>query len=425
MRIMDDRIVVTGLGLVTSLGLDRETSWRAIQRGETRSQRVVGMPYFPDGELLAARVDLEPPEPGMLKVIPMTERAAAEALDDARVRWTDIDATRFGCSISAHMGDTRALWHALGDAAALPAGSVRWTDQWFPNTACAHVANRFGLTGPRMAHSTACASSLVSVLVGARMIRDGQCDAVLAGGGDSLNPLFCAGFRQLGVLAQSDDPATACRPFDRNRCGFILGEGAALLVLERERHALARGARIYAEFLGGHMLAEAHHVTGLDAESDALCELIRITLRKAGLDPTDVGYINAHGTATEQNDRVEMRAIRSAFGSHCQDLCVSSTKSMLGHLVNGSGAVELAVTLLAMRDGFAPPTINVRSPDPECSFDCLPIHGRKNRFQQALKLSVAFGGHLVAAAMRRWNRSDSGFAYPGDGGTVERAARAA
>ncbi len=409
---MDEPIVVTGIGLVTSLGMDRESSWRAIQRGETRSRRVTGLPYIPDGELLAAQVDIEPEVPDTLKVLSMGLRAAGEALDDARVHWTNVDATRFGCSIGGHMGDTRSVCAALGDDGALADGSFPWIEQWLPNSACVHIARRYGLLGPRMSHSTACASSLISILVGARLIRDGQCDAVLTGGGEGLHSLFAAGFRQLGVLADAEDPATACRPFDRNRCGFVLGEGSAMLVLERKQHALARGARIYAEIAGGHLLSEAHHVTGLDAESEALCELIKLTLRKSALAPADVGYINAHGTATEQNDRVEMRAIRRAFGPHCQDLCVSGSKSMLGHLINGAGAVELAVTLLAMRDGFAPPTINVRHPDPECAFDCLPVTGRTNRFQHALKLSVAFGGHLAAIALRRWNDVQTGFSYP-------------
>ena len=191
-----------------------------------------------------------------------------------------------------------------------------------------------------------------------------------------------------------------------------MGEGAGVLVVERLGHALRRGAKIYAEVAAGRMLAEAHHVTGLDAESDALTHLMQITLQSAELEPGDIGYINAHGTGTVQNDLAEMRAIRSVFGAQASDACVSATKSLVGHCINASGTVELGVTALAMRDGFAPPTAHHRDPDPECTFDCVPLVGRTNRFQHALKLSVAFGGHLVAVALSRWNDAATGFAYP-------------
>jgi 3-oxoacyl-(acyl-carrier-protein) synthase len=183
-------------------------------------------------------------------------------------------------------------------------------------------------------------------------------------------------------------------------------------VLEKESHAAARNARIYAEIVSGHILAEAHHVTGLDADSAALQRLLSETLRKGNLTPGDIGYINAHGTGTEQNDLLEMRAIRQVFGEYCRELPVSSTKSMLGHMINAAGAVELAITLLALRDGMAPPTINVVAPDPECPFDCVPHTAKPHRFEHAMKISVAFGGHLAAIAVRRWNDASSGFAYP-------------
>jgi 3-oxoacyl-(acyl-carrier-protein) synthase len=177
---------------------------------------------------------------------------------------------------------------------------------------------------------------------------------------------------------------------------------------------LARGARIYAEIAACKAFAEAHHVTGLDAESEALTHLITSTVQAAGLSPRDIGYINAHGTGTHQNDLVEMRGIRQALGPAADDVCVSSTKAMLGHMVKAAGGFELAITALAMRDGFAPPTLNLTDPDPELTFDCLPLVGRTNRFQHALKISVAFGGHLVAVALNRWNHSASGFAYPSE-----------
>jgi 3-oxoacyl-(acyl-carrier-protein) synthase len=274
------------------------------------------------------------------------------------------------------------------------------------------LAQEYGLLGPRVTHSTACASGLIDVMAAARFIRDGQCDIALAGSGEGIVPLFAAGFRKMRVLAYDEVPDRAARPFDRDRKGFVLGEGAAMFVLERLGHALGRRARIYAEIRAGKSFGEAHHVTGMDQDCDALAHLITQTLRAADLAPADVGYINAHGTGTKQNDVAETRGIRRALGAAASDVCVSSLKSMIGHLINASGSVELALTALAMRDGFAPPTVNLDNPDPECDLDCVPWVGRSNRFQHALKLSVAFGGHLVAVALSRWNNADSGFAYP-------------
>ena len=370
----------------------------------------------PAGLVLGAEVDLAGLPPGRMKVFPLSQIAAAEALDDAQVEVGSAGADRFGCFINAHMGDTRYVEDHLGRLPADYSVGVPWCDQFLPNTACVELANRFGLYGPRLSYSTACASSLIAVLSAVRAIRDGQCDVALAGGADAIDPLFAAGFRQMRVLAEDDDPKRACQPFDRNRHGFVLGEGAGMLIVERFSHAAERGVKIYAEIKACTALAEAHHVTGLDADSEALARLIQQTLKKANLRPEDVGYINAHGTGTEQNDLVEMRGIRRALGRAADEVCVSSLKSMLGHMINAAGGVELALTVMAMRDGFAPPTLNLTDPDPELTFDCLPLVGRRNRFQHALKLSVAFGGHLVAIALSRWNDAASGYGYPAEFG---------
>jgi 3-oxoacyl-(acyl-carrier-protein) synthase len=372
-------------------------------------RRLTGLPGIPDGELIGATVDLDPDIPRRLKIHSLCDRAGDEAVRDAAIDWDAIDRDRFGCAICAHMGDTGYLEQQY-----LPCDVPRvpWWQQWLPNSTCARMASRYDLRGPRTSHSTACASSLISFMSAVRSIRDGHCDIALTGGGDAIHPLFAAGFRQMRVLAWDEQPERACRPFDRNRCGFVMGEGAAVMVVERLSHALRRGARIYAEVKACQALAEAHHVTGLDADSETLSRLIDITLRRAGMRPADIGYINAHGTGTEQNDLVEMRAIRRMFGDCPNGLAVSSTKSILGHLINAAGGMELAITVLALRDGFAPPTLNLTDPDPECTFDCLPLVGRRSSFQAALKLSVAFGGHLVAVALQRWNDAATGYAYP-------------
>jgi 3-oxoacyl-(acyl-carrier-protein) synthase len=382
-----------------------------VQQGKSGARSLTGLEGIPDGTLIGAPVEIVVPTPGQLKIVPMVMQAAEEAIADARVDLDAVDPHRFGCSVSAHVGDTSCIGLALGlrlfDPDATP-----WWEQWMPNTACNLVANHFGLKGPRLVHSTACASGLVEVLMAVRSLRRGECDMALAGSGEVIQPAFAAGFDRMKVLAHHEDPTQACRPYDANRKGFVMGEGSAMFVLERLSHALDRGAKVYAQVTGGKMLAEAFHVTGLDEESETLARLITLTLREARLAPDEVTYINSHGTGTQQNDVGETRGIRRAFGHAADSVCISSVKSMLGHLVNASGSVELGITALALRDGFTPPTINLTDPDPDCNLDCIPLVGRRRRFDHAMKLSVAFGGHLVAMTLRRWNDAATGFAYP-------------
>ena len=409
----ENRVVITGIGVITSIGRGREAVWQAIQRGDCGVRRLTGVPGIPDGMLLGAAVDVDGEFPGQLKNIPLCRQTAAEALTDARLHLAQVDRERFGCSIGAHMGDTDYVVERLGlERSHMVPGKQPWWQQWFPNTSCAMVAGDYDLRGPRLSNSTACASGTIAILKAIRAIHDGQCDIALAGSSEAIHPLFAAGFYNMGVLAEHDEPAQACRPFDLNRNGFVMGEGAAMFLLERLSHAQNRGATIYAEALGGRILNDARHVTSLDANSDALIELIRTTLRTAGVGPRDIAYINAHGTGTQQNDVLESRGIRAAFGRAADSVCVSATKSMLGHLVNASGSVELAITALALRDGFAPPTLNLTHPDPECDIDCIPLVGRAGPLEHALKLSIAFGGHLAAIVLRRWTGAEARQARP-------------
>jgi 3-oxoacyl-(acyl-carrier-protein) synthase len=407
----EDPVVITGIGMITSVGDRREDVWRAVRNGTSGVRRLEGLEGIPDGLLIGAPVDIQPEHPGQLKVITLALRSAGEALDDAGIDLDVIDGDRFGCAISAHMGDTSGIYGLNGADRAAVEATGYWR-QFLPNTACMTVANRYGLFGPRLCHSAGCASGLIDILAAVRAIEDHQCDVALAGSAEGFHPLFAAGFYKMRVLAHHDDPTQACRPFDISRNGFVMGEGAAMFVLERLSHALDRGAPIYAEVLGGKMLAAAFHVTGVDSESSSLSYLISATLAKSGLAPGDVGYINAHGTGTQLNDVAETRGIRRALGAAANSTCVSSTKSILGHLVNAAGSVELAITTLALRDGFAPPTINLTDPDPACDLDCIPLVGRVNQFEHALKVSIAFGGNMAAVALRRWPDCERGFGYP-------------
>jgi 3-oxoacyl-(acyl-carrier-protein) synthase len=406
------RVVITGIGLFTAIGGSREAVWQAMQRGESGVGRLTGVPGIPDGLLLGATVDIDTEHPGQLKNTQLCRQTAAEALADARIHLADVDRDRFGCSIGAHMGDSDYVTERLGRHDLMPHGKFPWWKQLLPNTSCALVASDYSLCGPRLSNSTACASGTIAILKAIRTIRDGQCDIMLAGSSEAIHPLFAAGFYNMRVLAEHDEPTQACRPFDLHRNGFVMGEGAAMLVLERLEHAQQRGARIYAEAIGGRMLTDARHMTNLDADTDAIVELIAGSLRTAGVVPRDIAYVNAHGTGTRQNDLLESRGIRTAFGRAADSVCVSSNKSILGHLVNASGSVELAITALALRDGFAPPTMNLTTQDPECDLDCIPLVGRIRPLEHALKLSIAFGGHLAAVVLRRWTGASARQAQP-------------
>lgn len=414
----DEPIVVTGLGMVTALGLDRETSWRGMQAGRCAIGWVSGVAGLPDHEWFGAQVHLPPAgDDTELKAIRIARLAAREALQDARVNPSDIDCSRMACAVAGHMGDIRGI-AAMTDGIGPHGPSISesdehpWWTQILPSTACKRLAEEFGLGGPRLSHSTACASGLISLLQAVRAIRDGQCEIALAGGGESINALFAAGFRTMRALAEGGDPSEACLPFDQRRKGFVMGEGGAMFVVERLSHAIARRARIYCTISPGVMLSEAHHLTGLDVDSETLEHLIERALIQSSLEPRDVQYINAHGTGTLQNDAAEIAGINSVFASCLDQIQVSATKSMIGHLVKAAGCVELAVTILGLRDGIAPPTCGLVQLDPSCKFDCVPRVAREQRYQHALKLSLAFGGHLVGTIVSRWNAAGSSFAYP-------------
>jgi 3-oxoacyl-(acyl-carrier-protein) synthase len=399
---MNDRIVITGIGLVTSVGRDRESTWRSVKAGHNGVRKLCNMPAIPDGLLLGATVEGVELDRFGDRNFPFALSAAKEALTDSRLDLKRSDRTRIATSFGTCGGPTP--WMAAEYAKRRGSSDcIPWWENLIYSAVPSRVANRLGLYGPRMVNSTACATGGIATLNAMRAIEDDQCDVAFVGAAQALHPILCAGFYNMRVLASADDPAGACRPFDANRNGFVMGEGAAVLVLERLSHARARGASIYAELLGGAMMSDSTHVTDLSADSRPLTHLLDRTLRRSGLAPSDVSYINAHGTGTKQNDAMETRGIRAAFGSAANHLCVSTIKANLGHLVNAAAVVELGITALALRDGYAPPTVNLTHPDPECDLDCVPLIGRRRPLEHAVKLSIAFGGHLTAIALRRWS----------------------
>jgi 3-oxoacyl-(acyl-carrier-protein) synthase len=399
---MDDRIVITGVGLVTAVGHDRESSWRGVKQGRNGVRRLCDIPGLPDGLLLAATVEGTPYDSRGDRNYPLALSAAREALKDSEVDLDECDRTRIATSTGTCGGPTPWMADEI-QRRELRTTPIRWWENLYLASPPARVSDDLGLLGPRLCNSTACATGTIATLNAFKAIRDGQCDKALVFGAQTIHPILAAGFYNMRVLAKAEDPAAACRPFDANRSGFVMGEGAGALMLERLSDARARGARIYAEMLGGALVSDATHVTDLSSDSTPLTYLLGTMLRRTRLVPRDVAYINAHGTGTKQNDAMETRGIRAAFGPAANDLCISTVKANLGHLVNAAGVTELAITTLALRDGFAPPTVNLTHPDPECDLDCVPLVGRRRKFEHAVKISIAFGGHLAAVALRRWS----------------------
>lgn len=399
----EEPIVITGIGVASSLGASREQVWQEVQCGTsgvrlTRASDQVGALRKP-----CAMVDWLEGESSSLKSIRLSEHVADEALADANVPWDSIDRNRFACSISAQFGDIGYMYQPAETRDAQPpeTDAHPWWDQFLPCSASTIVARRHDLRGPRLCHTTACASGLVSTIAAARMLQSDQADFALCGAADAVTELVYTAFNRMGVLSSGPNPSSACRPFDVTRSGFVMGEGAAMLVLERRSSAIARGAKIYAEIAASQTLCQAHHVTGLDGEAETLTELITRLVDRAGWSFRGPQYINAHGTGTEQNDRSELHAIRRALGERADQLVVSSNKAVLGHLINAAGSIELALTAMALRDGFAPPTMHLETPEAIGGLDCLPNYGVQQELDRALKLSLAFGGHLVGIALRR------------------------
>jgi len=392
-----DIVVVTGIGLITPLGATRESSWRCIRSGRS-GLRLIKMPN--GQEVIGAPVPIERDErPGW--VHRLAAQACDEAIEDAKLDLDRLDRDRTGCVIGMagfpREVDLTRVKHNEPDALA------SWTSS-LPNHAASVISHRYGLWGPCLSTAAACATGLIAVLRAADCIRDGCCDVMFAGCADaSLDRLTISGFQRMRVLVNPNGmaPQEAVRPFDRQRRGFAIGEGAAMFVLERLGHALARGAPIYAVLAGGHIGADAYHVTHLDPDPSHLAWMIARALHQAGVRPDEVDYINAHGTGTMQNDQAEARAIKRALGPAATRVHISGTKSMIGHLLTAAGGVELAITALAVRDGFIPPTINLTDPDPEVAdLDCTPNQGVYRPIRTALKLSIAFGGHFGAAVLR-------------------------
>jgi 3-oxoacyl-[acyl-carrier-protein] synthase II len=398
------RVVVTGLGAVTPLGNDRRTTWEAAIAGRSGIDFISTFDTSDFPVRVAAEVrDFDaaavvgPKEARRLdRNVVMGVAAAAEAVEDASLDSAygpDRVGVLFGTAIGGLIGI--AEQHRV----LLERGPDRVTPYFIPSVlvdaASGQIAIALGLRGPNYAPVSACATGSTAIGEAAEVIRRGAADAVLAGGAEAcLHPLILAGFCAMrGLAAEDDYPPRASRPFDLTRDGFVMGEGACVLVLEELEAAQARGAPIYAEVLGYGASNDAHHLAQPDPESVGVVEMMRSALDRAEIEPERVGYINAHGTSTPLGDLAETKAIKEVFGDHAYQLAVSSTKSMTGHCFGAAGAVEAMMCVLALHEGILPPTINYETPDPKCDLDYVPNEARRVQVDVALSNAMGLGGH--------------------------------
>ncbi len=405
------RVVVTGLGAVTPLGLDARSTWDAAVAGQSgvdwiRSFDTTGYPVRIASEVK----DFEPEAVVGPKDARRLERNVVLAVAAAREAWSDagvdgVDPARAGILVGSAIGGVMGV---LAQNEVLKERGYTRVSPWFlPNvlvdSASGQIAIDLGLRGPNYAPVSACATGSHAVGEGAELIRRGDADVVLAGGTEScMHPVILAGFTAMrGLVAEEDDPTRASRPFDATRAGFVMGEGACVLLLEDFERAEARGARMYAEVLGYGTSNDAHHMAQPDPESIGVAEMMRAALTRADVEPERVGYINAHGTSTPQGDLAETKAIKEVFGEHAYELAVSSTKSVLGHLFGAAGAVEAMMCVRALHEGVLPPTINYRTPDPECDLDYVPNDARHVQVDVALSNAMGLGGHNACVLVGR------------------------
>lgn len=412
---MKRRVVVTGLGAVTSLSCQMDDLWRRICNGESGIRQVTSFDTTEfkvkfGGEIADWSTDgyLPPKEAKRLdRFTQFAMVATTDALRDAGLEVADDDPFRYGVILGSGIGGLHEI--ETQHARLLEKGPEKVSAFTIPklmvNAACGQVSIAFGFRGPNAAVATACASATNAIGDAFKAIQYGDADVMVTGGTEAaLTPMGLSGFASMRALSlRNDDPAGASRPFDADRDGFVLSEGAGVLILEEYERAKARGAKIYAEMLGYGTSADGGHITQPDAGGTGAAKAMTRALADGAIDPTSVGYINAHGTSTSLGDAAETKAIKTVFGNHAREINISSTKSQLGHLLGASGGVEMIFTVLALRDGVIPPTINYGRPDPECDLNYTPNEAQQRKLDVAMSNSFGFGGHnatVIAGRLR-------------------------
>jgi 3-oxoacyl-[acyl-carrier-protein] synthase II len=402
------RVVVTGIGLVSSLGIGTSANWEALSAGKSGVTRITKFDVSGFAAQIAAEVKGFDPldfvgkkDVKKMDVFIQYAIAAAQfAMDDSGLCITPQNAPNVGVFIGSGIGGFLTIERE--HKALLDGGPRKISPFFIPsaiiNLAAGQVSIRFGAKGPNLATCTACSASAHAIGDSYEIIKRGDADAMIAGGSEAaITPMSIGGFGALRALStRNSEPERASRPFDRDRDGFIIGEGAGVLILEELEHARRRGAPIYAELVGYGMSGDAYHITAPSEDGDGGIRVMAMALRKAAVRPDEVDYINAHGTSTPYNDRLETLAIKACFGDHARRIAISSTKSMTGHLLGGAGGLEAGITALAVRHQRVPPTINLDNPDPECDLDYVPNESRAMPVRYALSNSFGFGGTNAA-----------------------------
>jgi len=410
---MKRRVVVTGMGVVSALGLGVEEFWNSIKEGKNGISLISKF----DTTNLDTKVAAEIKEFDPTKYIEKKEAkrmdrytqyalsATKMAIENAGLNFEDEDKFRVGVVVGSGIGGIETLedQHSVY----LEKGPGRVSPFFIPmmiaNMASGRIAMEYGLQGFNECVVTACATSNNAIGDSFKVIQRGDADIMITGGAEAaITPLSLSGFCSAKAMSTNNDPEAACRPFDAERDGFVMGEGSGILILEELEHAVKRGANIITEIVGYGCTCDAYHITQPHPEGLGGINCMKLALKDGGIDPEEVGYINAHGTATPIGDPVETMVIKSVFGDHAKKLAVSSTKSMTGHLLGAAGSVEAIITSLAIKNGFLPPTINLKTPDAECDLDYVPNKGRNAEIIYALSNALGFGGHNAVIALKKY-----------------------
>ena len=408
------RVVVTGLGCLTPVGNDVATTWAALRSGVSGAGPITKF----DAEKFSTRFACEVKDFDVTQYMERKEAkrsdlytqyavaAAVQAMRDAGLAEGGFDPDRCGVIVGSGIGGLKTMedQHTNYMTGGPKRISPFFVPMYIVDIAAGVVSMQFNCRGPNFATVSACATSAHAIGMSMRTIAYGDADLMLAGGSEAaVTPMSIGGFASMGALSsRNDDPVHASRPFDLTREGFVLGEGAGVVLLEELEHARRRGAHIYGEVVGYGATGDAHSLTGQPDSHEGLQRSMRLALKDADLSPSDVDYINAHGTSTPLNDSNECRAIRAVFGEHADRLSVSSTKSATGHMLGAAGSVEFIACTMAIRDGCVPPTINYTTPDPDCDLDVTPNTAREREVNVAVSNSSGFGGHNVTIAVRRY-----------------------
>lgn len=410
---MENRVVITGIGAVTPIGNDVNTFWENTKKGLCGIDEIKSFDTEQFTVKIAAEVkDFNPEEvlgakeaKRMDRFCQMAMVAAEEAITASSLNLEEIDHDRFGVIIGSGIGGFKTIETEFNKI--VKRGPKLVSPLFIPmaiiNMASGNIAIKYGAKGVTNSCVTACASATNSIGEAFRNIKHGYADIMITGGAEApINGLSVAGFTNLKALNTGNDPKRASIPFDKERNGFVMGEGAGILILENLEHAKKRGAYIYAEVVGYGSTCDAYHITSPDPEGTGAAKAISLAIKEANISKEDISYINAHGTSTPYNDKFETRAIKSVFGDYAKNIPISSTKSMTGHLLGASGAIEAIATVKALEKGFIPATIGYKVKDEECDLDYVPNEGREGDLKYALSNSLGFGGHNATLLLKKW-----------------------